>query len=94
MKSTLLLLSITLAAMAAPAALMTGCTKSPGMVVLPDDSHSLEQYARGLTFAQQGRYLMAKESFELARATARNEDMRLRCELELGAIERAIKEQR
>jgi len=91
MRSILLLL---LLALAAPAVLTTGCTKRPGLVVLPDDAHSLEHYALGLKYTQQGRYLMAKESFELALATARNEDMRRRCELELGAVERAIKEQR
>ena len=90
MKTTCLLLILALAALTVQA----GCSKSPGLIVLPDDAHSLEQYALGLKYTQQGRYLMARESFELALATARNEDMRRRCEVELGAIERAIKEQR
>lgn len=93
MKTLRLLLLLTLAGLASLAAL-AGCSKSAGLLVLPDDAHSLEQYALGLKYTQQGRYLMAKESFELALATARNEDMRRRCELELGAVERAIKEQR
>ncbi len=93
MKTSTLLLLLGLAVLTAQATLTTGCTGS-GLVVLPDDAHSLEQYARGLKYTQQGRYLMAKESFELALATARNEDMRRRCEVQLGAVERAIKEQR
>ena len=90
MKTIRLLLFLAISGLAA----LVGCSKSAGLVVLPDDANSLEQYALGLKYAQQGRYLIAKESFELALATARNEDMRRRCEVELGAIERAIKEQR
>lgn len=75
------------------AGLATACA-GPGLTVVPQDSHSLRQYALGLSYKQQGRYLLARESFSLALATARNEDMRSRCELELAAVERAIKDER
>lgn len=69
-----------------------GCSK--GLVVIPDDAHSLEQYSLGLKYKQEGRYLLAKESFKLAKATARNDDMRLQADRELAAVERAIKDLR
>ena len=73
--------------------LMGACT-GPGLTVVPQDSHSLRQYALGLGYLEQGRYLLARESFSLAKASARNDDMRRRCELELAAVERAIKNER
>jgi hypothetical protein len=43
---------------------------------------------------RQGRYLLAKEHFELARATARDTGMEKRCDAQIAAAERAIKELR
>ncbi|GAB6038721.1 hypothetical protein JCM15519_32800 [Fundidesulfovibrio butyratiphilus] len=69
-----------------------GCSR--GLVVIPDDAHSLEQYSLGLKYKQEGRYLLARESFQLAKATARNPDMRSQADRELAAVERAIKDLR
>jgi hypothetical protein len=65
-----------------------------GLTVIPQDPHSLDQFALGLTCEQQGRYLLAREHFELARATSRDSDMTRRCDAEIAAVDRAIKEMR
>lgn len=77
-------------AAAALLALALAACQGKGLVVIPQDAHSLEQYAQGLRCKQEGRYLLAKEHFELARATARDTDMIRRCEGEIAAVDRAI----
>lgn len=85
--STVALLAL-LAASALP-----GC-QGKGLTVIPQDAHSLDRYAQGLKYKQEGRYLLAREQFELARSTARDMDMTRRCEAEIAATDRAIRELR
>jgi len=39
---------------------------------------------------REGRYLLAREHFVLAKATARDADMARRCDAEIAAADRAI----
>lgn len=75
-------------------AALAACSQGKGMTVIPQDAHSLEQYARGLKTMQEGRYLLAREHFQLAKATARDMDMVRRCDSELAAVDRAIRDLR
>ena len=72
---------------------LMGC-QGKGLIVIPQDAHSLEHYSQGLKCKQQGRYLLAKENFELAKATSRDWDMTKRCDAEIAAMDRAIRELR
>jgi len=72
---------------------LTAC-QGKGLTVIPQDAHSLDHYALGLRCKEAGRYLLAREHFELARATSRDMDMSRRCDAEIAAVDRAIKELR
>lgn len=72
------------------ALLLTAC-QGKEMTVIPQDAASLDHYAMGLRMKREGRYLLAREHFELAKATARDQDMYDRCEAEIAAADRAIK---
>jgi len=61
-----------------------------GLAVIPQDAHSLDQFAMGLKMKREGRYLLAREHFELAKATARDWDLTKRCDAEIAAMDRAI----
>jgi len=65
-----------------------------GLAVIPQDPGSLDQYALGLRCKQEGRYLLAKEHFELALATSRDSGMSSRCAAEIAAMDRAIRDLR
>ena len=69
---------------------LAACSPGPGLTVIPQDAHSLEHYARGLRCKQEGRYLLAREHFQLAKATARDAGMAQRCEGEIIAVDRAL----
>ena len=73
---------------------LAACGGGPGLTVIPQDPSSLDNYAQGLRLMRQGRYLLAKEHFELAKATARDTGMEKRCDAQIAAAERAIKELR
>jgi hypothetical protein len=74
--------------------LFLAACQGKGLTVIPQDPHSLDQFALGLECEQQGRYLLAREHFELARATSRDSDMSKRCDAEIAAVDRAIKDLR
>jgi hypothetical protein len=82
------------------AALLLACVlalaacQGKGLTVIPQDAHSLDHYALGLRCQREGRYLLAREHFELARATARDMDMTRRCDAEIAAMDRAVRELR
>lgn len=83
----------TIAAALLAVALLAGC-QGRSLVVIPQDPHSLDRYALGLRYKQEGRYLLAREQFQLALATARDMDMSRRCQAEIAAMDRAVREQR
>lgn len=70
--------------------LLAGCSQGKGLTVIPQDAHSLDHYALGLRDMREGRYLLAREHFVLAKATARDVDMTRRCDAEIAAADRAI----
>uniref|UniRef100_A0A7C4EIY0 DUF4398 domain-containing protein n=1 Tax=Fundidesulfovibrio putealis TaxID=270496 RepID=A0A7C4EIY0_9BACT len=72
----------------------SACSKSKTLTVIPQDAHSLEQFAEGLRCKQQGRYLLAREHFALALSTARDEDFSRRCQAEIAAMDRALQQLR
>lgn len=82
------------AALLLASALTLAACQGKGLTVIPQDAHSLDHYALGLRCKQEGRYLLAREHFELARSTARDTDMTRRCDAEIAAMDRAIKELR
>lgn len=69
---------------------LAACSPGPGLTVIPQDAHSLDHYAQGLRCKQEGRYLLAREHFQLAKATARDADMARRCEGEIAAVDKAL----
>lgn len=71
--------------------LMLGACHGKELAVIPQDAGSLDHYAMGLRMKREGRFLLAREHFELARATARDQNMYSRCEAEIAAMDRAIK---
>ena len=73
---------------------LAACSQGKGLAVIPQDAHSLDHYALGLRTMREGRYLLAREHFELAKATARDSDMIRRCDSEIAAMDRAIHELR
>jgi len=75
-------------------ALALAACQGPGLTVIPQDAHSLDEFALGLKMKRQGRYLLAREHFELARDTARDWDLTKRCDAEIAAMDRAIKDLR
>lgn len=74
-------------------ALLSGC-QGKQLAVIPQDPHTLERYSLGLRYKQEGRYLLAREQFQLALATSRDMDMSRRCQAEIAAMDRAIREER
>ncbi|MBI4806614.1 MAG: hypothetical protein HY795_15415 [Desulfovibrio sp.] len=69
---------------------LAACGRGPGLTVIPQDPHSLEHYAQGLRCKQEGRYLLAREHFQLALATSRDTGMSRRCEAEIASVDRAL----
>jgi len=75
-------------------ALSLAACQGKGLMVIPQDAGSLDHFATGLRMQREGRYLLAREHFELAKATARDMDMVTRCDLEIAAMDRAIRAMR
>lgn len=71
-------------------ALLAACAQ-PAPEAAPETFHAERHYALGLKYMDEGRYLLAREHFALALATAGSEDLRRRSELELSIAERAAR---
>jgi hypothetical protein len=69
---------------------LAACSPGPGLTVIPQDAHSLDHYAQGLRCKQEGRYLLAREHFQLAKATSRDTGMTRRCDAEIAAVDKAL----
>lgn len=83
-RAALLVLLLAILALAA-------CSQGKGPLVIPQDPSSLDNFALGLRYKQEGRFLLAKEHFQLAKATARDMELERRCEAEIEATDRAAK---
>ncbi|GFK95835.1 hypothetical protein NNJEOMEG_03706 [Fundidesulfovibrio magnetotacticus] len=72
-------------------ALALAACQGSSTIVIPQDASSLDHFALGLRYKQEGRYLLAREHFQLAKATARDMDLERRCDSEIDAADRALK---
>lgn len=79
-----------LAALALALSLALAACEGKGLTVIPQDPGSLDHFSLGLRSMREGRYLLAREHFVLAKATARDWDMTRRCDAEIAAADRAI----